>query len=74
MFGHVDPLISRDERTLAATPLFVNPVALDYRLQEHSPARGRASDGGDIGVRWTPEMLQMCRIALELRARGLIKF
>ena len=36
--------------------------------------RGKASDGGDLGVRYTPEMIEMCKLAFALRARGIIKF
>jgi hypothetical protein len=55
-------------------PQFVNPQKLDYRLLPTSPCIGKASDGGDIGCRFTPEMLQMFQLAFELRARGIIKF
>jgi len=55
-------------------PQFVNPQAFDYRLRPTSPCRNRASDGGDVGVRYTPEMLQMLMLAFELRKRGVIKF
>jgi len=47
---------------------------LDFRLMPKSPCRGRASDGGDLGCRYTPEMLELCKTAVELRKRGLIKF
>jgi len=57
-----------------ANPMFRDPANLDYRLQPGSPCIGKASDGGDIGVRWTPEMLEMVQVALELRRRGIIKF
>lgn len=60
--------------TFQGDPLFVSPADLDYRLQPGSPCVGRASDGGDIGVRWTPEMLEMIQVAIELRRRGLISF
>ena len=53
---------------------FRDPANLDFRLVPGSPGAGMAADGGDIGCRYTPEMLEMCRIALELRARGMIKF
>lgn len=55
-------------------PQFVNPKMLDYRLLPTSPCIGKASDGGDVGVRYTPEMMELCRIALELRAKGIVKF
>jgi hypothetical protein len=38
------------------------------------PCIGKASDGGDIGCRYTPEMMEMIQKALELRAKGIIKF
>jgi len=34
----------------------------------------KASDGGDIGCRYTPEMLEILEKALELRRKGIIKF
>ncbi|MFH1921678.1 MAG: hypothetical protein ABIP48_17575 [Planctomycetota bacterium] len=34
----------------------------------------KASDGGDVGCRYTPEMIELCQKALELRAKGIIKF
>jgi hypothetical protein len=57
-----------------AKPQFRNPDILDYRLKPKSPGTGRAADGGDIGVRYTPEMLEMLKLALELRKKGIIKF
>ena len=39
-----------------------------------SRGTGKASDGGDVGVRYTPEMIEVIKLALELRARGIIKF
>jgi len=62
------------EGCFSAPPMFVNPEGLDYRLLPTSPCIGRASDGGDIGCRYTPEMIEMCQKALELRAKGIIKF
>ncbi|MBL7223430.1 MAG: hypothetical protein ISS72_06240, partial [Candidatus Brocadiae bacterium] len=55
-------------------PQFRDPANLDYRLKPTSPCRGKASDGGDIGVRYTPEMLEMLKLAHELRKKGIIKF
>jgi len=57
-----------------ANPQFVDPKNLDYRLMPTSPCTGKASDGGDVGCRYTPEMIEMCKIALELRAKGIVKF
>ncbi|MFH1269193.1 MAG: hypothetical protein ABIK89_25980, partial [Planctomycetota bacterium] len=58
----------------SADPQFRDPANLDYRLLPTSPCLGKASDGGDIGCRFTPEMIQMLNLALELRAKGIIKF
>jgi len=55
-------------------PMFRDPGNLDYRLMPGSPCIGKASDGGDIGVRYTPEMIEMINVALELRRRGIINF
>jgi hypothetical protein len=57
-----------------ATPMFRDPANLDYRLEPGSPCIGKASDGGDIGCRYTPEMIELCKVALELRRRGILKF
>jgi len=54
--------------------MFRDPGNLDYRLMPGSPCIGKASDGGDIGVRYTPEMIEMINVALELRRRGIINF
>jgi hypothetical protein len=59
---------------LVGDPRFRNPANLDFRLMSDSPCIGRASDGGDIGCRYTPEMMELCRIALELRVQRIIKF
>jgi hypothetical protein len=48
-------------KALEADPKFLDATNGDYRLAEDSPARGAASDGGDLGVRWS-------KVA-ELRAR-----
>jgi hypothetical protein len=58
----------------SGNPRFRAPRDLDYRLAKGSPCRGRASDGGDVGCRYTPEMIQMINRALELRKKGIIKF
>ena len=55
-------------------PQFADPKNLDYRLKPTSPCRKRASDGGDIGCRYTKEMLEMLKLAHELRKKGIIKF
>ena len=55
-------------------PQFRDPANLDFRLKPTSPCRKRASDGGDLGCRYTKEMLEMIAKALELRRRGIIKF
>jgi len=62
------------KRVICADPQFRDPKNLDYRLKPTSPCRKRASDGGDIGCRYTPEMLEMLKVALKLRRKGIIKF
>jgi hypothetical protein len=62
------------EGCFSADPQFVNPANLDYRLRPTSPCIGKASDGGDIGCRYTPGMIEVIQKALELRAKGIIKF
>jgi hypothetical protein len=57
-----------------AKPQFRDPANLDYRPMPGSLCIGKASDGGDIGCRYTPEMIELCKTAVELRKRGLIKF
>jgi len=59
---------------MIADPQFRDPDNLDYRLKRTSPCRGKASDGGDIGCRFTPEMLEVLKKAFELRKKGIIKF
>ena len=52
---------------------FCGSADFDQRLPT-SLVIGEPSDGGDISVRYTPEMIEMCNKALELRAKGIIKF
>ncbi len=55
-------------------PQFVNEKGFDLRLMPTSLCRGKATDGGDLGVRYTPEMLEILQKAFELREQGIIKF
>ncbi len=41
------------KEALEADPRFINPAKEDYRPGEGSPAQGSATDGDDLGVRWT---------------------
>ncbi len=60
--------------SFSGPPQFRDPKAMDYRLKPSSPCRKHASDGGDMGCRYTPEMLEMLKRAFELRKKGIIKF
>jgi tetratricopeptide (TPR) repeat protein len=62
------------KNSFLTNPMFRDPANLDYRLMPGSPCIGKASDGGDIGCRYTPEMIELCKVALELRRRGIINF
>ena len=55
-------------------PQFRDPKNFDYRLKPTSPCRKKASDGGDVGCRYTPEMIEMMKKAQELRKKGIINF
>jgi hypothetical protein len=59
---------------ISSPPQFRDPANLDFRLMPTSPCIGKASDGGDIGCRYTPEMIEICEKALELRAKGVLSF
>ncbi len=58
----------------SAPPMFRNLAAFDFHLLPGSPCIGKASDGGDIGVRYTPEMIEMCERAWQLKQQGVIQF
>jgi hypothetical protein len=75
-YGNVAPEINAERGTgcVSANPMFGDPSNLDYRLMPGSPCIGKASDGGDIGCRCTPEMIELCKQALELRRKGILKF
>ncbi|MBM4034103.1 MAG: hypothetical protein FJ291_20310 [Planctomycetes bacterium] len=62
------------KKCFSADPRFVDPKGLDYRLAPGSPCRKKASDGGDIGCRYTPEMVELVKKCLDLRKRGTIAF
>ena len=55
-------------------PGFLDPKNLDYRIAAGSPCRGRASDGGDVGCRYTSKMIAILKAAFELRRREIIRF
>lgn len=58
----------------SSAPGFQDPDKFDYRLRPTSPCRKKASDGGDLGCRYTREMLEIVQKALDLRAKGFIEF
>ena len=49
-----------------------DPPALDYRLKPRT-SRVRASDGGDVGVRYSRALIALVKKAHELRDRGLVE-
>ena len=59
---------------ISAPAGLLDPANLDCRLLPTSPCIGKASDGGDIGCRYTPDVMEMCQLALTLRAQGVIAF
>jgi hypothetical protein len=61
-------------RCFNANPQFRDPESIDYRLKLISLCRRRASDGGDLGCRYTPEMAELIERALEMRKKSLVKF
>jgi len=66
--------VRRGRGCISADPQFRDPANLDYRLKPTSLCRKRASDGGDLGCRYTKEMLEVLAKALELRKKGIIEF
>ena len=57
-----------------ATPQFTDSKNVDFRLLPGSPCHNKASDGGDVGFQYTPEILELLKTAFELRRRTLIQF
>jgi len=55
---------------LKAPPQFADPKTFDYRLQAGSPCRKAASDGGDLGFTYTPEIQALLKVAADLRNRA----
>ena len=76
IYGNVPfiDLAKPGEGCFGADPQFVDPRNLDFRLMPTSPCRKKASDGGDLGCRYTPKMLEMLALAFRLRQQGVIKF
>jgi serine/threonine protein kinase len=54
-------------------PKLRDPPKFDFRLMDNSPCRGRASDGGDVGCRETPELQAVCDTAARLAERGVFQ-
>lgn len=61
-------------KCFTADPRFMNPRDLDYRLNPNSPCRKRGSEGGDLGCRYTTEIVELMKKAVELRNRRLLIF
>ncbi len=47
---------------------------LNYSLKPKSPCRGKASDGGNLGFHYTPELIELMKEAIRLRDKGVVKF
>lgn len=58
--------ITPGEGCINVDPMFVNSTGYDYHLALKSPCRKKASDGGDLGVRFTPEMAEVLKTYLSL--------
>jgi len=56
------------------SPQFVDPKNLDFRMLPSSPCIRKASDGGDVGFRYTSPILDMMSLVFRLRSQGYIKF
>jgi serine/threonine protein kinase len=59
---------------VVAAPRFRDAMDFDFSLLPNSPGAKKASDGGDVGCRYTPEMVELCEQAVELRKQIAIKF
>jgi hypothetical protein len=57
----------------SSDPQFVDDKNFDYHLQAKSPCR-RPATGGNLGFTYTPETIELMRIALILREKRVIKF
>jgi len=57
-----------------APPQPTNPAVFDFRPAPRSPLLQAASDGGALGCRYTPEMIEVLKVALTLRSNGSVKF
>jgi len=67
-------LAKAGKRCFSADPKFIDAGNFNYRLKRTSLCRKRASDGGELGCRHPPEMLEILKLAFELRRKGIIKF
>jgi len=57
-----------------AAPRFRDPMSFDFSLMPNSPGVKKASDGGDVGCEYPPEMADLCKQALQLHKQSAIKF
>jgi len=55
-------------------PQFANKKGYDLRLLPGSPCLKKASDGGDVGFHYTPELMEMLKLVMQLRQKGLVDF
>ena len=65
---------SETRKSRAYEQLLAAHFAAVQIVNELPHSKGWASDGGDVGCRYTPEKIEMLKLALDLRARGIIDF
>jgi len=63
-----------DRTSSYGNPQFTDARSFDYRLRPNSPGRNAASDRGELGCRFSAAMLDLLKLALDLRSKGTLAF